>query len=344
MKKLFLSIIAIAALIFSSCDKKVDLYSNDGEHTIVYAILDSNADTNFFKITKSFLGNANDLTNDYDANNYTEDELEVTFTGVFEGSNNPQTVTLGTVKRWIPADDNAIFYNGCFQTYYYTTKKLREGKEYQIDIVRKSDNAKISAKAKTINSFRIRKPIQDQIIQFKDVKRFTIDWKVAEFPFLTTAAYFEITAYFHFKELMPGSSDTVYKSIRWPLNSGKAESFLTTTNNDTYYATTYTPEALFDVLRDNKYLNENSPAGVQRFWEKFEFKISATGEELYNYNIITNSSSAIQDVPNYTNIENGYGIMSSRISISSFHRINILSRNKIEQDFPQYGFVHDPNP
>ena len=70
MKKIFLTIIAIAAVIFNSCSNKVDLYSDEGETTVVYAMLDAGADTNFVKITKSFIGNANDLTHNYEASNY----------------------------------------------------------------------------------------------------------------------------------------------------------------------------------------------------------------------------------------------------------------------------------
>ena len=346
MKKIFLAIAAFAALILTSCSNKVDLYSYEGDTTIVYAMLDAGADTNYFKITKSFIGNANEMAQNYEMSNYKYDEIEVTFSGEFEGSSTIQTITLDTISKWIPYDENSTFYSGRRQTYYYTSQRLQEGKEYTLNILRKEDNVNISAKTLTINNFRFKKPIANQILQFKDVKRSSIEWKVPDPTtlFQSTAAYFEITAYFHYKELMPGSTDTVSRYALWPIGSDKAENLMTTSNNDTYYTINYTPEALFTVLRDNQYLKENSPAFVQRFYENFEIRVSAIGEELYNYYIVANSTSAIQDTPNYTNIENGMGIMSSRVSKSSLHRINQLSRQKIEEDFPEYGFVHDPNP
>ena len=78
MKKIIWTIFAIAALVFSSCSNKVNLYSDEGDTTIVYAMLDTGADTNFFKITHSFVGNVNDLAQNYDANNY-EQELQIMF-------------------------------------------------------------------------------------------------------------------------------------------------------------------------------------------------------------------------------------------------------------------------
>ena len=339
MKKLFLTLIAIAALIFNSCSNKVDLYSYDGDTTIVYAMLDASLDTNFFKITHSFLGDATQLAHDYDANNYKYDEIEVTFSGEFEGSNQSQTITPDTISKWIPEDENSPFYSGCRQTYYFTNKKLKEGKEYTINVLRKEDNVNVTAKTKTINSFRINKPLSTSTINF-NIKKYTMEWSVPDPSTLwhTTAAYFEITGYFHYKELMPGATDTVHQTIRWSLGSDKAENLVMYANNMVFYAFTFSPEGLFGILDTDPYLREHSPMGVQRFFDKFEFEITAIGEELYNYHIVTTSSSAIQDVPNYSNVENGMGLMSSRISKKVFNTINILARVEIHDRFPQYGF------
>ena len=343
MKKIFVTIIAITALIFASCSNNVNLYSNDGDSTIIYAMLDPNADTNFFKITKSFIGNVYDLAHDYDANNYAYDDIEVKFSGVFDGSSSTQTFVLDTISKWIPAELGATFYNNCWQTYYYTTAKLKEGQEYTIEVLRKADSVTISAKALTINSFSISKPFATQAIQFKGSKRGTVEWRVSDpsTMFKTTAAYFTVAGFFRYKELMPGASDTVLRSIQWNLGSGEAEKLFNST--DRYYVISYTPQALYDILESNDYLKNNSPVGVQRWFENFEYRVSAIGEELYNYNLVNNSSSAIQDVPNYTNVENGTGLMSSRIDRTSSHLIHILSRNYVVEMFPQYGFIVDPN-
>jgi hypothetical protein len=127
------------------------------------------------------------------------------------------------------------------------------------------------------------------------------------------------------------------------LGSGEAADLLNTSSNLPYYVITYTPSALFSLLENDEYLRNNSPLGVQRWFEKFEFRITAVGEDLYNYYLIANSSSAIQDVPNYSNIENGTGIMSSRITKSQRNKIAERTRNKIAERFPAYNFIVDPN-
>lgn len=343
MKKLLYTVFAIAALIFASCSNKVDLYSDEGDSTIVYALLDSDADTNFIKITKSFIGNANELAMSYEANNYKYGEIEASISGIFEGSNSTKEVQLDTISKWIPYDPNSMFYSGCRQTYYYFTEKLKEGQEYNLVINRKTDNVTITSKTKTINTFSFKRPFQGTQLSFKG-KNATVEWRVADPStlFHTTAAYFEINGYFHYKELMPGATDTVSQVIRWSIGEGEAETMFTTQNNDSYYVKNYTPNALFRILEENHYLRNNSPAGVQRWFENFEFTITAIGDELYRYNIVNNSSSAIQDVLNYSNIKNGYGLMSSRITKSRFVKIDQVTRKQIQDDYP-YGFIYDPN-
>ena len=341
MRRVLFFIFAIAALALTSCNNKVDLYSNDGDTTIVYAMLDSNADTNFIKITHSFVGNVYDLGHNYAASNYEYDEIEATLTGVFEGSNATQTVTLDTISKWKPYDENSTFYSGCWQRYYYTTKTLLEGKEYELNILRKTDNVTISSKTTTINTFAFQKPVL-MPITFTDVTTSTanVEWKVGEAPYKSTAAYFEVVGYFKYKELLPGAADTVHRSIRWELGSGKADDLYNTSSNLPYYLITYTPSALFTLLENNEYLKNNSPAGVQRWFEKFEFQISAIGEDLYNYYLVANSTSAIQDVPNFSNIDNGMGIMSARITKTRALELSVKTKNDIHNRFENYGFPY----
>lgn len=343
MKKIIWAIFAIAALAFSSCSNKVDLYCDEGDTTIVYAMLDTGVDTNFFKITHSFIGNANELAHNYDANNYKYDELEVTFTGVFEDSPATQTIALDTISKWIPYNPNSTFYSGCYQTYYYTTKKLLEGKEYTLNILRKADNVTISATTKTINTFVFKKPVTN-VVGFTGQSA-SVEWRVrdASTMYHSTASYFEVYGFFNYSELMPGATDTVKRSIQWSLGEGTESNLFTTANNDMYYAINYTPNALFDIISQDAYLNNNSPYGVKRWFDKFEFRIFAIGEDLYNYNLIANSSSAIQDVPNYTNVTNGNGIMSARVAKSKFVTIMENTRIQICSENPQFGFINDPN-
>ena len=86
----------------------------------------------------------------------------------------------------------------------------------------------------------------------------------------------------------------------------------------------------------------NSPSYVQRFVEDFEIVITATGEELYDYFLIQNSNGAIQDTPEYTNIENGMGILSSRSEASRTIEVAVHAINTLISDYPEWGFKKLP--
>lgn len=80
------------------------------------------------------MGNANELAYDYEANNYKYDEISVKFIGCFDNSNMVDTIMLDTISKFIPYDENASFYSGIRQMYYFTDRKLQLGKEYQLVI------------------------------------------------------------------------------------------------------------------------------------------------------------------------------------------------------------------
>ena len=321
MKKLYPIILLV--LLLCSCTTKFDLYCYDGDTTIIYSVLEVNADTNFFRITKS------SLENEYE---YNYDDIEVRFAGVFKNESQPDTIMLDTIS---------IICDGLPEKYYFTTRKLIENQEYTVIVFRKADNVTVLSKAKTICDISFIRPL-GKYINFKSSIVNQVQWVGTHHPDAPTinAGYFSVTGYFHYKELMPGATDTVERYMEWTLGSGTDDEWCNTTYH--YYSTYYTPSTFFLLLENDEYLNENSPYGVQRWLEPFEFKLFVYGEELYDYHIINNSTSAIQEVPNYSNIENGIGVVSSRTTVSTFHVIEQLCRKRISENYP-YGFVYDPN-
>lgn len=312
------------ALLVCSCTTKFDLYSYDGDTTIVYSVLDVDADTNYFRITKSSLDNA--FTYNYD-------DIDVRFAGLFKNEPRPDTIMLDTIS---------IMTDGRLKTYYYTTKKLIENQEYSIIVLRKTDSVTIFSKAKTICKVSIFRPTSLYGINFQSSHVNQIQWTGTghdDAPNIN-AGFFNITGYFHYKELMPGATDTVDRYMEWSIGSGQAEQLQNPTFR--YYVTYYTPSMFFVLLENDEYLKNNSPYGVQRWLEPFEFRINAYGEELFEYYVANNSTSVIPEVPNYSNIENGIGLLSSRSTISKFYVIEQLCRIRISNDYP-YGFIYDPN-
>lgn len=332
--KFFLPIILVLILTaFFSCKTDVDIFTEGKETTIVYGYLDVDADTNFLKITKSFVGNAIETAPDYSASNY-DYKLDVKLKGKFADMPNVVTTTiLDTTSVYKPYDPTGIFYSGRDQVLYYTTRKLKEHEDYELVIERK-DGVILTSKVRTIGGGRITKPWSFGSVSFESNKG-SIEWQPNNSQEL--AAYYEVVGYFNYKQLNPGETDTVSYQMKWVLGTGTAEQLWNSA--DRRLIVNYTPKNFYSYLESDDNIANNSPEYVQRFVENFEIVITSTGEELYDYILIQNSTGAIQDTPEFTNIENGMGIFSSRAVVSGKYEVGEHSINTLIRDYPQWGFV-----
>ena len=322
MKK-FLTLIALAATFLVSCTTDFDLYIHEGDTTIIYSVLEVNADTNYISVTKS------SLEHDY---YYKPEDIEVSFAGQFADGNAVDTISLPTIEKNV---------EGEVRTFYYTTRKLIKDQEYEVLVLRKADSVLVTSKTKTVCNILFKKPL-GKYINLRNINVAGIEWIGVgneEAPKIN-AGFYDVYAYFHYKELMPGATDTVDRFMEWKIISDEAKNLYN--NTKFVYNAFYTPVWFFTLLEKNDYLVNNSPFGVQRWLEPFEIRLYVYGEELYKYFIINNATSAIQEVPNYSNVENGIGLMSARTIVSHFYVIEQICRKRITENFP-YGFVYDPN-
>ena len=139
----------VSLFAFSSCETGVNIYEEGEETTIVYGYLDVDADTNYIKITKSFVGNVIEGGPNYDLSNY-DYKLDVRLIGKFADMPNVNsTEILDTCHIYKPYDPDAIFYSGRNQVLYYTTRKLKENERYRLEI-RRNDGEVVTSSVKTI--------------------------------------------------------------------------------------------------------------------------------------------------------------------------------------------------
>ena len=332
MRKLLLSIsIILSVIVLNSCDNTVNIFADGEEVTAVYGYLDVDTDTNYVKITKSFTGNAVDLAPNYSASNY-DYKLDVRLIGKFASSPGfVKTVMLDTTSVFKPYDPEGMFYSGVDQVLYYTTEKLLENEEYQLVITRK-DGEVVKSKVKTICNSTIKKPTY--IVSFESPITSKIEWRSNTFNQL--AAYYEVIGYFHYKQIDPGQTDTTYHTMKWTFGSGAGESMYNSSTMNMF--ANYTPTAFYSRLAADANIANNTSTYTRRFVDCFEIVITSTGDELYNYILIQNSGSAIMDTPEFTNIENGVGIFSSRAVCRKKFKVNELSVNTLIREHPEWGF------
>lgn len=308
-----LSIFLVLVSMLFSCNTHVDLYADYEDITVVYGLLDKNQDTNLVKITKAFLGSGNALVmaQEYDSSNYAS-KLNVELRE-YNGNALTNAYQLDTVTVF--GKEDGIFYSG-HQLAYFTTATLRSDRSYQLFIL-KPDGDTVSAFTKIVDNVLVKQPTTS--INFTSTSG-SIQW----YP-VSNAAFYEVTLIFHWKEVYPTAIfDTVFREMRWKLGTQS-------NSNSEYVTLSYNPSMFFSRLESELDLDA---LNVKRIIGSVDLQFYAAGNELNNYLNISSGGGLSSETPEYSNIEGGKGIFSSRSCTIRTLQLTNLSKNKIyERDW-----------
>ena len=319
MKKIqfFLSLTVLLGF-FASCTTDVELYADYKDIPIVYGLLDATKDTNFIRINRAFSGSndnlidANDIALIEDSCNYPGKleayilEYKLVYGNVYQPTGD--TLKLDTIM--VHNKQEGIFY-APDQKVYYTTEPFYVNTnsakyKYKLEVIKDKDtitsetgivggedfailNAQLSFKAKPSDGTgRIRFRLADN------------------------ASFYELKMVFKYRESHGGGSE-VEKRIVHNFGVRSVDELLIENNNSHFI---YADNLLFTLLEDA--IGGDTINVVRHLDMKpIELSLAAGGDELYNYiQINTNSGGFSQTIPDYTNINGGYGVFSSRINLT----------------------------
>ena len=334
--------------VFFSCSTKVDLYADYKDIPVIYGIIDVKADTNFIKITKAFCGsndnpiNANEAALISDSSNYPEKleayiiEKKSTHGQPYEPTG--RKIVLDTIT--IHDKDEGIFYSPD-QVLYYTTEKFNineDDDKYRYKLV-------------------IIKPNGDSIISETSPVGGTLHIVSAEASFQSTpsnsmnrlmfrssdeAVLYEISMQFNYREKHTGQA-MVTKKVKWSSEASTLSGFekVPATENAYYYH--YPVNSLFNYLRDaiggDTVWDINHP-NVTRYIDNFVITLSAGGKELYECYEINNVIETGYTTTNYSNINGGIGVFSSRTNINRTVKLSASTRRDLLGK-KAWGFVEE---
>jgi hypothetical protein len=310
-----LILLAGGAFFLHQCSTDVDLYADYKMITIVYGILDQEDDTAWIKVTRAFSGpgNALDFAQNPDSSNFPY-KLDVRLTGRKNGVDLPELVFDTMTIRNKKAGDSIFYFPN--QLMYYSPAQLDEDATYHLVI--NNQDIEITSETDLIPNFSITAP--RNFIDFTTNNK-TIDWISARY-----GKRYEVSYVFHYKELRPGNPDTLDKQMSWFVGTR----FSADTDGGEDMFKSYAGDAFYAKLESDL---EDVP-NVQRWAGVVDFYVSAGSQTLQNYLSINEATGTLlTEVPAYTNIVNGTGILAARSTTIKSARLSTRSLEMLVDDY-----------
>jgi hypothetical protein len=333
MNKIFsLSLIAAASLaVFSSCDTNVDLTAPYASTTVVFGLLDPQADTQFVKITKTFLGDGN--LNDYamirDSSEYKWEEFSSLRVEEY-ATGNPNPVATHDLQPITihNKDVNGVFYGPEQTVYYFPTPAggLNTSRKYKLvaDFTSRPD---IFAWTNVI-------PAADVFFQSPQTNLgMSLSWLVngaisyrnevsIRWTPIDNAEIYDLTLRFYYTEKLYSDDaltqliSSTEKFIDWKIGTFNADNI---DINSGYYNLTFNAEPFFSFLGNNLIADTRIRREAGRYYDgktrAFELRMGLANDELKTWINVNNPvTGIIQERPSYTNIVGGLGLFASRAS------------------------------
>ncbi len=324
MKKIqfFLSLTVLLGF-FASCTTDVELYADYKDIPVIYGLLDATKDTNFIRINRAFSGsndnliNANEIALIEDSCNYPGklDARIIEYKNVYGNQYTPtgRVLVLDTIT--VHNKQEGVFYSPD-QKVYYTTEHVNVNSNntiynYRLEVVKGNDT--ISGETGIVGGEAF--SILASQLSFK-AKPSDGTGRI-RFRLADNAAFYEMKMVFKYREKKSGGPEVV-KSVNHTFGVKSVDELLIE-NNISYFI--YGENLLFTLLTEA--IGGDTIDVVRHFGaypgddHPIELFLAAGGDELFNYiQVNSNTGSFSQTVPDYTNVNGGYGVFSSRINLT----------------------------
>ena len=317
MKKFF--IIFSLATIFFSCSTDIDLNADYKDITVVYGLLDKGSDMQYIKVNKTFLGEAPV----YEMAAVSDSFIYKSANGMLKKYHNGNYVkTINFVYNDTIQKDTGYFASDRNVIYLTDEKIIEPSEENNLDeysyklVVQIPGKPEVTSETKLVSNVKILPPIsyKSELIFYQSygTSGQYIDLKV-KYESAKNALLYEVYTEISFFEKLQGSDDYTLKTIMWrqldkrSLDIKGDETIESTISGSGFYNYIHTQIA--------------STAADERVFYSIRFYFVAAGETLTKYIDLTSPDYGIvQEKPSFTNVENGWGLFSSRGSSFSDYK------------------------
>lgn len=298
MSSRILILAGIAALVLPACNSDLDVTAPYEENTVVYALLDKDSTTHYLKINKAFLGpgNAFEYAQVADSVEYADHQLDA----VVEMLKDGQVVNTFELRDTVWAHDPGIFA-GPYQKLYYFTATLDSSATYRLVAAAKGNH--ITAETPIVAKMTPSPTILSQPLRLVTVGG-TYASPVMKWVSAANGRRYDFSYRFRWDDII--GTDTIPRSFIQSLGTQVSS----TLNGGESMGITMSGEDFFQTVAlragDNALVEKRIFRGVDLRW-------AVAGPALNDYLQLNNPiSGLVEERPSYSNVDNGYGIFSSR--------------------------------
>ncbi len=314
-----------------ACTTEFDSTSGYKDITIVYGLLDQSDSVTFLKINKAFLGDGDVMlmAKEEDSSSY-GNALDVKIH--YKKGNFLDSVTFDTTT--IYNKDSGVFYAPKQVLYKANMKTILN--QYKTDtfklvITNKKTGKTIHSKTILESSFEITKP-KPPSIGFTSAVPGSIVWKSS-----VNGKKHQVLMRFHYKEVKPGTTDTVYHSIDWQFPTTSSVGNI----GGEVMTQQYTNAYFFDLLAQKipvdaslkRYIGQKGHSTAD--YGALELFVYVASDEFSTYlDVAAPSTSLVQEKPDYTNVTNASGAITqdaTGIFSSRYHELRSFKLNDLTQ-------------
>jgi len=303
MKKIFL-ILSVFAVVFTSCETDFDVNAEWDEVTVVYGFLDAGEEMNTqqIKISKAFLGKmgALQMAQYADSINFDQGDLAVKVIRV-KNNGNTDTITLDEVPI---LRASGIFNNSImmytFENTFEDKPFLNSNSEYELLIKNNLTGNQVSSITNIVSNFN-----------FDMGSGFPFGFIETWIPGNSSATKFSSTVVTWGNSNDNGVQYQIDLIFNYQENNIDKDLIYTTSVLEGTSQFAFEGEKFFNFLK-NELVKDPS---IERNFIDIDLVMTVGSEDLKTYRIINEEITGIvQERPQFTNINNGIGLFSSRFT------------------------------
>ena len=333
IRKTLLVLITLASIV--SCDNDLDIIAEWKDIPVVYGVLNAQDSVHYVKLNKAFLGQGDvmSMAQEFDSLHYNQEEVGLRLIEYRIAAG--QYIETRSIEMEPSFNSNKPL-EGIFsspdQIIYKSDTSLNNERYYSAQVYDKNLDTVIASNLLPIdvlNSLQITKPNPASPLNLVTNGSFPIK---VEWQPLEGAELYELKIRFHYVEQqIENLSDTTHEYIDWILP------YRLPTSSITSESISLDAEQFLNFLAVNIDENPNVYRQVKGMQVNqvtlshacLDISLLAAGQDLSTYILLNeNSNSIVVDRPEYSNIDNGIGILSSR----SFKVIEDIKLNNDSND------------